>query len=130
MLAELVDVTALQQDEEAIRRYAPQAEALAVRYDHRLYQGVIHRAWGVAHRLAGEYPQAKERLEKSLTILEGLNTRWQAGRTCFELGNLAMAQADPTRASQAFRQALSAFEVMKAAPDIARAKAALSQIEM
>jgi hypothetical protein len=49
--ATLVDIAVLQRDEAGIRQYVQEAEELAMRYDHTLYQAVTHRAWGVAHLL-------------------------------------------------------------------------------
>lgn len=118
----------MQLDEAAIRLYAPQAEELAVRWDHVLYQGIVHRAWGVAHRLAGEYVQAEVRLNTSLAIFKRLGTRWQIGRTLFELGELSRSQDDVAKARKAFTAALSSFEELRAAPDIARTHAALDSL--
>ena len=128
MLAMLTDVTALELDEAAIRQYAPQAEELAVRYGHVLYQAIIHRAWGVAHRLAGEYPQAEARLNMAMVMFRQLNTRWQIGRTLFEQGELGLALDDKARARQAFTLALSAFEEMQATPDIARTQTVINSL--
>jgi len=124
----LTDVAAIELAGTGIRQYAPQAEELAIRYEHVLYQAIIHRGWGVAHRLAGEYPQAGERLTTALAIFKRLNTRWQIGRTLFEQGELARSQDDPVRARQAFTFALSEFEEMKATPDIARVWEALNSL--
>ena len=63
--AALTDAASRQGDEAAIRQYAPEAEALAERYGHVLYRAIAHRAWGVAHRLAGEYPEAQARLNQA-----------------------------------------------------------------
>ena len=126
MLATLIDVAAMQLDQAAIRQYAPRAEELAVKYGHGLYQAIALRAWGVAYRLAGEYPQAGERLNTALATFRRLNTRWQIGRTLFELGELARSQDNLDGARQVFTFALSAFEEMKAAPDIARVHAAIN----
>ena len=88
----LVDSAVRAGDETTIRRYVPKLEELALRDDHRPYLAVAHRAWGVAHRLSGEYQEAETRLEKALEIFEELGTRWQIGRTLFGLGELAMAK--------------------------------------
>jgi tetratricopeptide (TPR) repeat protein len=128
LYAALADAAALQQDEAALRKYAPLAEMRAQRYHHRLYQAVAHRAWGVAHRLAGEYEQAAERLQQALQLFEGLKTRWQLGRTWLELGALAMAQVEPSEAREFFQCALDAFEDMRAAPDAERARVALDAL--
>ncbi len=124
----LVDMAALQRDEAGIRQLAPQAEELAVRYGHPLYQAVAHRAWGVAHRLAGEYAESEARLGQALDLFNGLNTRWQIGRTLFELGELAAAQADTVRARDHFTRALGAFQEMHAVPDAERTEAALQRL--
>lgn len=127
--ATLVDMAVLQHDEAGIRQYAPQAEELAVRYGHKLYQAITHRAWGVAHRLAGEYLESEARLNQALDLYSSLNTRWQIGRTLFELGELAAAQKDITTAREFFSRARVAFEEMRAAPDVARTQAALERLK-
>jgi tetratricopeptide (TPR) repeat protein len=126
--AALTDAASRQGDETAIRQYAPQAEELAVRYGHTLYQAIAHRAWSVAHRLAGEYSEAEARLNQALDLFSGLNTRWQMGRTLFELGELAAAQTKAATARDYFTRALAAFEAMRAAPDAARTRAALERL--
>jgi hypothetical protein len=60
-----------------------------------------------------------------LELFRGLDTRWQIGRTLFELGELAAARGEAAGAREHFTLALAAFEEMKAAPDAARARAAL-----
>ena len=126
----LTDVAALELNEAAIRQYAPQAEELAIRYDHTLYQAIVHRAWGVAHRMAGEYPQAEARLNTALAMFRHMNARWQIGRTLSEQGELARSKNEISEAYQAFSLALSAFEEMKAAPDITRTLAALDVLKI
>lgn len=125
--ATLVDTAVLQRDEAGIRQFAPGAEELAIRYGHTLYQAIAHRAWGVAHRLAGEYPEAGARLHQALDLFNGLDTRWQIGRTLFELGELA-APINPAQARDYFSRALVQFEAMRAAPDAARTQAALERL--
>ncbi|MCC6187711.1 MAG: tetratricopeptide repeat protein, partial [Anaerolineales bacterium] len=90
-----------------------------------LYRAIVHRGWGVAHRLAGEYPEAADRLSQALTLFQALDTRWQIGRTLSELGELAVAQGATGRARAYFQQALPLFEALRAAPDARRARAAL-----
>ena len=128
--ATMVDVASLQRDEAGIRCYAPAAEELAVRYDHKLYRGVVARAWGVAHTLAGEYDQAKARYNQALAMFTPLGTRWQLGRTHFELGHLALARGDRSEASASFGRAVAEFEAMRAMPDLARARAELEQLKL
>jgi hypothetical protein len=125
----LADVAVQQRDLAALRQYAPLAEQLASRYDHGLYQAIAHRAWGVAHRLAGEYAEAKVRLHQALELFHDLDTHWQIGRTLSELGELAVARAEATAARDYFSHALAAFEAMKAAPDADRARAALEALD-
>jgi len=116
----LVDSAVRAGDETAIRQFAPQLEELALRDDHKPYLAVAHRAWGVAHRLAEEYQEAETRLEKALEIFEEINTRWQIGRTLFELGELAMAKADGGAAQSYFSRAQDLFEELGAGPDMIR----------
>jgi len=123
--AMLVDAVVQQRDVDALRQYAPLAEEAAARFDHKLYLGVAHRAWGVLHRLTGEYAEAETRLQQALEIFQKLGTRWQQGRTLFELGELANAQDRRAAAHDYFSQSLEAFEDMGAVPDVKRARAAL-----
>ena len=113
----------------SVRQHAPQAEQLARRYGHTLYLAIAHRAWGVAHRLAGEYPEAEARLNQALDLFNSLNTRWQIGRTLFELGELDIVRSDKTKAREDFERALVEFEKMKAVPDAERARAALVELK-
>jgi len=128
LYAMLVDAAALEGDLPALQRYAPLAEQSAVRYDHRLYQAIAHRAFGVAHRLAGEHGHAETRLTQALDLLADLDARWQMGRTHFELGALARARADRSGAEGHFHRALADFERQGAAPDILRTQAALAEL--
>jgi len=128
LYAMLADAAAQQRDEIALRRYAPLLEELALRYGHLLYQAIAHRAWGVAHRLAGEYAASAQRLQQALEIFHTLGTRWQLGRTHFEWGELAAAQMDVGAARHHFTQAQRLFEAMQAAPDLARTHKALAAL--
>ena len=112
-------------DEPTLRKYAPLLEDLALRDQHRPYLAVAQRAWGVAHRLAGDYPEAETRLKKALELFEELGTRWQIGRACEELAALAAARSDSLRAQAQLTRALSAFQAMGARPDVERIQQAL-----
>lgn len=125
----LVDSAARAEDETAIRRFTPKLEELALRDDHKPYLAVAHRAWGIAHRLAREYTDAETRLEKALEIFEELETRWQLGRTLYEMGELAMAMADGGAAHSYFSRAQDVFEEINAGPDVSRTAAALETIK-
>lgn len=118
--AMLVDAAAQQRDAAALQQFAPRAEELAARYDHKLYQAIAHRAWGVSHRLAGRLVDSEVRLKQALELFESLDTRWQIGRTLFELGELALARKDSTVTREHFSRALAAFEEMGALPDVTR----------
>ena len=124
-----VDLAVLQRDEATLRQYAPLAEETALHDGHILCQAVAHRAWGVMHRLDGKYAQAENRLHQALELFEGLETRWQIGRTLFELAEVAQARADPVEARDYFSLALAAFEEIGAVPDMARTQAALESLD-
>ena len=124
----LADSAAQQRDAAGLREYAPRLEELALRDNHRLYLGIAHRAWGVAHRLAGEHAGAEARLDQALDLFEVLGTRWQVGRTLMEMGELDLAVGDRAVARDRFALALEAFESLQALPAAERAKAALDAL--
>ena len=124
-----VDLAVRQRDAAALRQYAPLAEETASRDDHILHQASAHRAWGVLHRLDGDYAAAEARLYQALEIFQGLETRWQIGRTLYELGELAQARTDPIGARDYFSRAHAMFDAMKAVPDMTRTQAALESLD-
>jgi tetratricopeptide (TPR) repeat protein len=118
----LADVAARQRDLAGIRHYAPIAEELAVRDDHKLYRAMAHRALAVAHRLAGECDEAQTRLNQALELFQALGTRWQIGRTFAEFAELELARKNSSRAHNYFSRALTEFELISAVPDAARTR--------
>ncbi|MGD2048133.1 MAG: tetratricopeptide repeat protein [Chloroflexota bacterium] len=129
LYALFADLAVQQRDEMALRQYTPLAEETAVRDDHILHQASANRAWGVLHRLQGEYAASEARLNQALALFQGLDTRWQLGRTLYELGELAQARTDPFGARDYFSRALASFKEMKAVPDMARTQAALASLD-
>lgn len=121
LFAMLADTAVQRLDEAGLQKYAPLAEEFALRCDHKLYLAIAHRAWGVSHRLAGQYADARTRLQQALELFQQLETRWQIGRTLFELGELSLTQ-ESMDAREQFSLALSAFETMSALPDAARTR--------
>lgn len=129
LYAMLADSAAQQRDEDALRYYAPLAEESAARYGHVLYQAIAQRAQGVAHRLAGDYAQAEARFLEALDLCRGLDTRWQIGRTLFELGELEQAQMNPGKARDHFSSAMAEFEKLRAVPDLIKTQKALEALD-
>jgi tetratricopeptide (TPR) repeat protein len=125
----LADLAVLERDEVALREYAPPAEELARRDGHILFQASAQRAWGVLHRLTGDYEQAEDKLNQALELFQGLETRWQIGRTFYEFAELALAKTDTEEARRYFSLALAAFEDMRAVPDAERTRAALASLK-
>jgi tetratricopeptide (TPR) repeat protein len=121
LFAMLADTAVQRRDEAGLQKYAPLAEEFALRCDHKLYLAIAHRAWGVSHRLAGQYADARTRLQQALELFQQLETRWQIGRTLFELGELSLTE-ESMDAREQFSLALSAFETMSALPDAARTR--------
>jgi tetratricopeptide (TPR) repeat protein len=117
MYALLADGAARQQDLEGLEKYVQLAEETALRYDHKLYLAISHRAWGVLHRLSGDYNQAETRLNTALTLFHELRTRWQTVLPLAELGQLAVEKANTEKAQTHFTQALFLFNQMGAKPD-------------
>jgi tetratricopeptide (TPR) repeat protein len=129
LYAMLADVAVQRNDLPGLLKYAPMAEEVSTRHEHVLYQAIAHRAWGTAHRLAGEHDQAESRLNQALELFQGLGTRWQLGRTLYELGRLAMARNDIATARQHFERALGEFESLKAAPNAEQVRATLQGLQ-
>ncbi|MGH2621504.1 MAG: hypothetical protein ACRDHG_13170, partial [Anaerolineales bacterium] len=100
----------------------------AIRYNHRLYMAIAHRAFGVAHRLVGEYDPAQVRLQAALDAFTEIGAHWQIGGTHFELGKLARARGDEATAIGQLRIALAEFDKQGAVPDMTRARAALAEL--
>ena len=128
LYAMLADAAAQQHDALALSHYAPLAEETATRIQHAFYTAIAHRAWGVGHRLAGEYAEGERRLNLALNTFAEMGTRWQSGITLFELGELKRAQRNTAAARDYFSRALIAFEAMRAIPDAARVRAALQEM--
>jgi tetratricopeptide (TPR) repeat protein len=126
--AMLVDAAAQKRDQAALRKYAPLAEDSATSISHKLNMAIAHRAWGVAHTLTGEYPQAEARFKQALEIFNDYPAPWQIGRNLFEMGELARAQMKTEQAHDNFSRALSMFEELRASPYALRSRAALETL--
>jgi tetratricopeptide (TPR) repeat protein len=124
----LADAAAQRYDEASLRKYAPLAEESAFRYDHKLYQAIAHRTWGVLHRLAGQYTESQIRFDRALEIFQQMNTRWQVGRTLLEMGELALERSNITMAHGHYVRALEALESVQAIPEITRICAAIEKL--
>ena len=105
LYAMLVDAAVLQRDEAALREYVPILEEEAREIDHLLYE------------------LAEAQLEQASALFRNLDTRWQLGRTMFELGELAARQTQTAVAQEHYARALALFEEMGAGPDADRTRA-------
>jgi hypothetical protein len=125
----LVEAAVGRRDEAAIGRDAPRLAEMAAAVGHTLYQAIAQRAWGVAHRLSADPAAAEGHLQQALALFEQLDTRWQIGRTLFELGELARSQpAGNTAAPAYYSRALALFEELGAAPDAGRVRLVLAEL--
>ena len=104
----------------ALENHLPQLEKLARRDNHGLYLATALRARGALHRIKGEFQEAEQDLQEALSIFQKMDTRWQCGRTCVEMGKLSQSQGDSASASQQFMQAQRYFEEVGALPDLSR----------
>jgi len=125
LYALLAEAAVGEENLEVLMKYAPLAEETALRYGHNLYQAIANRSWGVAHRLAGEFSQAEDRLNRALVFFQNLGTRWQVGRTLVELGLLNYARGELALAGDFFRKALVEFASLAASRDTQRVQALL-----
>lgn len=128
LYALLVDAAVEQRDLSALQKFTPLAEASAVRYGHKLYEAITHRAIGVMHGLLGETTLAEEQLKFALERFRELGTNWQIGRTLAELGELAQTQADLATARACFTSAIEAFESLGALPNALNTRAMLEAL--
>jgi tetratricopeptide (TPR) repeat protein len=125
LYAVLAETASRERNAEDLAQYAPLAEEAANLIGHRLHLAIAHRAWGVAHTLKGEYAQARHRLASALEIFESYPAPWQIARTLHELGEVKRLEGDAKGANDDFSRAIDLFEGLRAAPDIARTRAAM-----
>jgi len=124
----LADSAARQRDEAALRQYTPLARSLAARDDHKFYLALALRASGVSSRLAGAHDEAELSLQEASAAFERIGARWQMARTLVELAELAQALANGDAARSYLSQSLTAFESLKAQPDVSRVQRALAAL--
>jgi len=125
----LADTAVELRDAEALRKYPALLVEAAARDQHELYLAIAYRALGVAHRLAGRLPEAETLLHQALAGFKEQKTRWQIGRTLFELAELEVARSkEKTRAQEYFSEALDMFEDMQAVPYAERTRAAMESL--
>jgi hypothetical protein len=128
LYAMLADIAVLKRDHAGLKLYAPLAEEHAIRYGHTLYLAIAHRAWGVYYHLEGSYKAAEGQLCQALRLFRELEALWQAGRTLFELGDLARSSGDRLASKEHFQDALAAFETIQAVPDAVRIQQLMSEL--
>lgn len=123
-----VDAAARTRDRDALQQLTPRAEETARRYEHRLYLGIAHRAWGVLHRIEGRYPEAVDRLAQARGLFAELGAGWQLGRTIHCLGELASDMGDFVEAEAMFEKASDLFEEIQAARELQSSTDSLRRI--
>lgn len=111
-----------------LRQFAPLAEDSARHYEHDLYLGIAHRAWGVLHRLEGRLAEAADRLSQARELFAELGARWQLGRTILCRGELASDMGDFDEAESTVEEALDLFEEIHAVRELQSAQASLNRI--
>jgi len=126
----LVDSAAIDRDQDSLERFTPILEELAIRDNHLPYLAVAHRAWGVLHRLTGDYHKADKRYKQSLEIFNTLEMHWQIGRTLTEIAELDLEAENLESATQNFKQAAKAFEDIGAKADLARIQAIVEKLDI
>ena len=123
-----VDAAARAQDEVGVSKYLAIAEEAAEHANHTLYEAVVRRARGVAHRLAGEWDEAANQLAAAADEFRALDTPWQIGRTLLELGEVELSRGNKDLAGEHYSEAFTALEGLGAAPDAERARTALETL--
>ena len=90
--------------------------------------GEFLRLRGRLHAAAGRSTEAYHDFGQSVSVFDLLGERHQAGLSYLELGRLAAAAGARSRATRYLTDAAQIFEALGAAPDLAEARAALSEI--
>ncbi|MCA1649556.1 MAG: sigma 54-interacting transcriptional regulator [Acidobacteria bacterium] len=101
----------------------------------RIQAGSMSSTWGEFLRLRGRLHAAGGRsteayhdFGQSVSVFDLLGERYQAGLSYLELGRLAAAAGARSRATRYLTDAVQIFEYLGAAPDLADARAALTDI--
>jgi tetratricopeptide (TPR) repeat protein len=104
--------------------YARRSLALAQEHEMRLEEGATRRVLGQIHlaRQGLYIAQAEQELQESLRILEELNSRYEMGKTLFQLARLHRMRGDQAQMKEILRQARAIFEDLGARLDLAQAQ--------
>ena len=94
---------------------------LALSQEARLEKGMSYRTLGMIHLARGEDNPAEVALEKSLKILDDLNSEYESAKTKLVLGRL-FSQGDPAKAVAHLHQATKTFEKLGAQADLAEVR--------
>jgi tetratricopeptide (TPR) repeat protein len=127
ILVLMADNAAMQRNAEALSSTAERAELISRQLGHPLYQAVSLRALAALQGLKRNYPAAEAHLLEALSIFQKLETRWQAGRTLFDLAEVLAAQDRKHEAVEYYNQAIEEFEAMQAKPFINQVRAAAAK---
>lgn len=128
ILVLLADIGAMNRDEALLATYAYEADFISLSLDHLLYHAMAIRALGILDWLHRDYARAEDQLRESIRLFQQLETRWQLGRTLYDLGELSMDLGRTMQAREFFMQALLAFEEMGAEPYMAKTKRHLTML--
>ncbi len=90
----LAHIHMLEGELEAALDFAQKSLALAQTQNKQLDEALAERAWGVALRAAGQLPEARPHLERSLELLQAVNSRPEIGRAQLELARWHQANDD------------------------------------
>ena len=87
----------------------------------RLEERATRRVLGQVYLARRELTAAEQELEKSLQILEGLDSRYEVGQTLFQSSLLYRRQERPAEADTALNRAIAIFEELGALLDLEQA---------
>jgi DNA-binding NtrC family response regulator/tetratricopeptide (TPR) repeat protein len=128
--AELIAIEALVQSERI-----EEAQTRLAEISPRVQPGAMSGTWGEFLRLRGRLHAASGRATEayhdfgqSVSVFDLLGERYQAGLSYLALGRLAAGAGARSRATRYLSDAASIFESLGAAPDLAEAHAALSDV--
>jgi tetratricopeptide (TPR) repeat protein len=102
--------------------YAQQSVHLAVKQEMKLEEGTTRRVLGRILLARGEHQAAEQELNRSLTMLEALDSQYQIGQTLVDLALLYRDLDRPREFHQSIERAIDILKRLGAKLDLERAR--------
>ncbi len=114
-------------DTDAALKHIRRSLELAVQQEAKLEEGMSCRVLGLVQLARGDEKPAEVVLNKSLKILQSLNSAYETAKTYVALGQL-WGQKEPSKARKFLQQAIDTFQSLGAQSDLQAAKKHIEQL--